>query len=190
MKRLIAFILMACLGFGIMVLSSPSAVYACSCAQPLSVSAQFERSEAVFVGEVLEVQEKRSMGGRVTKAALFEVDRIWKGGTQSQIIIHTGSGGGDCGIYFEPGQDYLVYAQHSKMYEGEELLTSIICDRTSEVAAAQEDLMLLGGGNAPTEQVNLMKKLEGGMPALVWVGAAIAALVGGGLAYMRWRVKR
>ncbi len=190
MNRVLALLLLACLGMGFIMFTEPAAVYACSCAEPQPVSVQFEHSDAVFVGEVLEVQEKRTLNGRITKAALFEVDRIWKGGTQSQVIIHTGSGGGDCGIYFEQGQDYLVYARHSNMYGDEEQLVTIMCDRTSEVAAAQEDITLLGGGSAPTEQVNLKQDLTGGLSVWVWILAAIAAVAGVALALLRWKVKR
>ncbi len=143
-----------------MTIFSSSTVYACSCARPQTVEAQFSRSEAVFAGRALDVKEQRTLNGSMTKSALFEVSRIWKGGPESQIIIHTGSGGGDCGINFENGKDYLVYAQPSTMYGDKELLVTIICDRTVALDQAQEDLAVLGEGKIPTEQVHLEGELS------------------------------
>jgi len=154
-RRIINSILMTFLVLSIMTIFIPSTVYACSCARPQTVEAQFSRSEAVFAGRVLEVKEQRYLNGSMTKAALFEVSHIWKGGPESQIIIHTGSGGGDCGFNFEDGKEYLVYAHPSTMYGDKELLITIICDRTNVLDQTQEDLAVLGEGKIPTEQVNL-----------------------------------
>jgi hypothetical protein len=71
----------------------PSNVYACSCAQPLTVEAEFSRSEAVFVGRVLEVKEQTNLNGSMTKAALFEVSHIWKGGLRSNECISSSARG-------------------------------------------------------------------------------------------------
>ena len=90
--------------------SFPSITSACSCAELPSVEEEFERSQAVFSGKVVDVREKRSIKGYQTKSVLFEVTNTWKGVKQSQIIITTGQGGGDCGFEFKEGQEYLVYA--------------------------------------------------------------------------------
>ena len=45
----------------------------------------FQKNDVVFEGKVLEVQEKGE-GGIKT---LFEVKKIWKGTSSSQIIIYT-----------------------------------------------------------------------------------------------------
>jgi hypothetical protein len=167
-RRGISIILMTVLGLSFIMIFHSSNVYACSCAQPQAVKDQFSRSEAVFSGKVLEVKEQRNVNGSMTKAALFDVSRIWKGGTDSQIIVHTGSGGGDCGFNFEKGKDYLVYAAPSSMYGGKELLVTIICDRTVGLNQAQEDLAVLGAGKIPTEQVHLEGELSRIHPT-IWV---------------------
>lgn len=154
-----------------------STAYACSCAQSQSVEAEFSRSEAVFAGRVLEVKEQKSLNGSMTKAALFEVSRIWKGGSESQIVIHTGLGGGDCGFHFEEGKEYLVYAHRSTMYGDKELLVTIICDRTNVLFQAQEDLAILGEGEVPTKHVNLEGELYSVHP-LVWVTMIGIAVIG------------
>jgi hypothetical protein len=166
----------------------PSNVYACSCVQPLAVEAEFSRSEAVFAGRVLEVKEQRHLNGSMTKAALFEVSHIWKGGSESQIIIHTGLGGGDCGYHFENGKEYLVYAHPSTMYGDKELLITIICDRTNVLAQAQEDSAILGEGKVPTEQVNLEDELNHLNP-YVWVTVLGIAVIGI-IVFFIWRKVR
>lgn len=160
-----------------MMIFHSSDVYACSCAQPQTVKDQFSRSEAVFSGKVLEVKEQKNVNGSMTKAALFDVSRIWKGGTESQIIIHTGSGGGDCGINFEKGKEYLVYAAPSSMYGGKELLVTIICDRTVALNQSQEDLAVLGEGKFPTEQVHLEGELSR-MHPFIWVAVIGVVAIG------------
>ncbi|MCR2804243.1 hypothetical protein [Paenibacillus soyae] len=133
---------------------------------------------------------------------LFEVDRIWKGGPDSQVVIHTGSGGGDCGFKFQAGNEYLVYASLSDMY-GEMQLTSIICDRTSALNLSGEDINLLGAlseEKLPTKQVKLSLGVEAkkqpssapeqnpndSLPNLTWmIGLGIALGLLGLFVWMR-----
>jgi hypothetical protein len=177
MRRTINLILLSCLILSIMTIFIPYSVYACSCAQPQTVEAELSRSKEVFAGRVLEVKEHRSLNGSMTKAALFEVNQIWKGGSESQIIIYTGSGGGDCGVRFEEGEEYLVYAYPSTMYGDKELLITIICDRTKVMVQAQEDLAILGEGKVPTEQVNLEDELNRLHP-YVWITVIGITVIG------------
>lgn len=132
---------------------------ACKCAELPSVEEEFERSQAVFSGKVVDIREKRSLKGNITKSVLFEVSKTWKGVKQSQIIITTGQGGGDCGFDFKEGQDYLVYANESTMY-GAKSLVSVICNRTNELRSSQEDLKILGVGQPPIEEVDLTSMHE------------------------------
>jgi len=99
---------------------------------------------------------------------LFEVKESWKGAEESQIIIKTGQGGGDCGFHFQEGIEYLVYVNSSSMYGEEDELVSIICSRTAELSKAQEDLTVLGQGDVPQKQVNLKGELDG-INVYVWI---------------------
>ncbi len=130
-------------------LSFASFVGACSCAENPSVEIALERSDAVFSGEVVNVKEVRNPQGYMSKSVLFEVFQSWKGVEQSQLIIATGLGGGDCGFDFQVGKHYLVYATESSMYGGESL-AAIICSRTKALSSVQGDLSILGEGKAPT----------------------------------------
>lgn len=145
---------------------------ACSCAELPGVEEEFNRSKAVFSGKVVDIREKRGLNGYTSKSVLFEVTNIWKGARQSQIIITTGQGGGDCGFDFKEGEEYLVYANESTMY-GAKSLVSIICDRTNELSFSKEDLKILGEGLPPIEKVDLSGKQEGNQ-LYIWVAVTIA----------------
>jgi LPXTG-motif cell wall-anchored protein len=157
----------------ILIGSFPSITNACSCAELPSAEEEFERSEAVFSGKVVDVREKRSLKGELTKSVLFEVTNTWKGVKQSQMIITTGQGGGSCGFHFNEGQEYLVYAYELTMYGAKSLVTTI-CDRTNELSVLQEDLTILGKGQPPIEEVDLTGKYEGNQ-FYMW-GAVVIAI--------------
>ena len=181
-KLLITVVL--CMVFSLLSLSiGPITSYACDCVKPPSVEDELERSQAVFSGKVLEVNEINK--GYMKKRVLLEVAETWKGVSESQVIITTGSGGGDCGYKFHVGEEYLVYANPSSMYGGQEELVSIICDRTTELSTAQEDLAVLGEGKAPPKQVDLTRKESNQSNFMIWIIANIAFVV---LAFMGWRM--
>ncbi|WP_050184146.1 hypothetical protein [Domibacillus robiginosus] len=146
---------------------------ACSCVEPPGVKEELMSSEAVFSGKVLEVEEDTSAMGLTTKSVLFEVNETWKGVNQSQVKITTGMGGGDCGYDFKAGQAYLVYANHSDMF-GSDGLTVVICSRTAEISAAQDDLFILGEGQAPGKKVDLQNR-GAEKVFIILTGTAIAA---------------
>ena len=154
--------------------SFPSNTSACSCAELPSVEEEFERSQAIFSGKVVDVREKRSLKGELTKSVLFEVTNTWKGVKQSQMIITTGQGGGSCGFHFNEGQEYLVYAYESTMYGAKSLVTTI-CDRTNEWSVLQEDLTILGEGQPPIEEVDLTGKYEGNQ---YYIWGAVVIVIG------------
>ncbi|MDR6549731.1 hypothetical protein [Paenibacillus qinlingensis] len=177
LRKLLSLIVMMVIGLTIMTGFHSSTAYACSCAQPQTVEEQLSHSEAVFAGRVLEVKVQSNAKSGSTKAAVFEVSRIWKGGTESQITVHTGSGGGDCGFNFEKGKEYLVYAHPSTMYGDKELLVTIICDRTKGLDQAREDLAALGVGKIPSEQVR-MEGDPGQIDPTIWIALTGVVVIG------------
>jgi hypothetical protein len=131
----------------------PAGSNACSCAELPTAAEEIERSDAIFSGKVMEIKEKK-VKGYFTKKVLFGVTNTWKGMDESQVIITTGEGGGDCGFRFIEGQEYLVYAKQSDMY-GAKSLTTIMCDRTNVLRVLQDDLEVLGAGETPTKKVDI-----------------------------------
>ena len=81
---------------------------ACSCAPRGSLAKAYAAADAVFAGEVLEGRWE----GRRFLAAL-RVTGAWKGVSGSTAAVETGSFVSGCGVRFEPGKSYLVYARRS-----------------------------------------------------------------------------
>jgi hypothetical protein len=153
--------------------SFPSVTSACSCAELPTAAEELERSKAVFSGKVLDIKNKRSADGYMTKSVLFEVTNTWKGVTQSQITITTGQGGGDCGFTFTEGQEYLVYAYESDMYGSKALVTGI-CDRTNYMTSLKDDLHILGAGKPPVEKVDLSSE-QNGFQVYLWAAGVVVS---------------
>ncbi|MFJ7736705.1 hypothetical protein ACIQ2D_10210 [Lysinibacillus sp. NPDC097287] len=171
LKKVMKFLAFIIIGI-FMIGSFPSTTSACSCAYLPSVEDEIERSKAIFSGKVVDVKERLSLKGSTTKSVLFEVTNTWKGVEQSQIIITTGQGGGDCGYNFIKGKEYLVYADESNMYGAKSLVT-VTCDRTNMLSSLQEDLEVLGEGQPPIEEVNLSGKYNRNQP-YIWATVAVA----------------
>lgn len=135
---------------------------ACFCLLPPEFEADYAISDAVFTGRVIDVEwGRRSLlfNNRITYAIApklaakmfwrnnlrrveFEVNQAWKGVETTTVIVRTGRGGGDCGMGFDPGREYLVYARE---FEG--MLLTSVCSRTAGVTAFQatQDLTTLAG---------------------------------------------
>lgn len=174
MKNTMLFLMIAVLLAGIV--AWPTAASACSCAETPGVSQELERSDAIFSGKVISIEEKTALlpGSYPSKAVIFEVAKIWKGMEQSQVKITTGLDDGDCGFDFSVGQEYLVYAVKSEMY-GSNLLSTMICDRTDILSQAQGDFSVLGEGQAPTEEVDLLSRNAWLLPLAGFIVFAVIA---------------
>lgn len=127
----------------------PSPALACSCASPPDPLTAKDLSAAVFTGKVLRVNERTDWIGLLSFwdkpvrrgfDVIFEVQSTWKGVDQQQVLIVTDGLGGACGIPFQPGQEYLVYASYWELNE----LETNICTRTVLKTDAGEDLQVLG----------------------------------------------
>jgi hypothetical protein len=149
MKKLfLTFSLLICLATFVLTVK-PSVSYACKCVESKLVKEELELSDTVFKGKIIEIiQDKHS------RKILFEVSSIWKGLSTSQIVLIDEPS--SCSIDFNDGQEYLVYASNN----GNDVLTSNICNRTVEIKSADQDLLLLGEGRAPSEIVNLDNELK------------------------------
>src|ERR1051325_3213819 len=96
-------------------LSGNGSILACSCVDPLTPREELKKARAVFVGEVVEVEELMPSGKLTNDNFLyivrFKVQQYWKGVKRQEILIHTNLPVDDCGkLYFEEGKQYLVYA--------------------------------------------------------------------------------
>ena len=91
--------LFSMLVLSLLVFAGAKSVVACSCAvsKYKSISRQvkqaYEDSAAVFSGEVLSITKAPDTFYLQVK---FKVDKSWKNGLANEVLITTGSGGGDC----------------------------------------------------------------------------------------------
>ena len=140
------------------ILIRPTPVWGCSCVEPRPPDEAFVRTDAVFVGQVMEdgnslwdqIQKEIAQAydqfvpplphtrviGLYERDVSFLVQDSWRGVNTTEVTVRTGSGGGDCGYNFQQGQQYLLYASHSP--DGD--LYASICTRTTSLANAGEDL--------------------------------------------------
>ncbi|WP_160643384.1 hypothetical protein [Chengkuizengella marina] len=154
MRNFSLFLIAVIVGLQFFIVPSTS-VQACSCVEPFSIEDEVNRSDVVFIGQVYQIKDI-NRGGYSPKSVNFNVTKTYKGIDQTQVNITTGQGEGDCGFKFRVGAEYLVYANYSNMYDEEALIT-IICDRTTGIANAKQDLAVLGEGSEPSEKVDLQK---------------------------------
>ncbi|PKJ55884.1 cobalamin biosynthesis protein CbiN [Bacillus sp. SN10] len=140
--------------------------YACDC---INVSAEdaFQKNDVVFEGKVIEVGRKEGGGIEV----LFEVKKIWKGTTSSQIIVYTN--GGDCVFHFVEGGEYLVY---SSQRGSEKQLHTNSCSRTKRLEEAGADKAVLSHiakESVPTKKEDLKGEM---VSSFSWWQVAIISI--------------
>jgi hypothetical protein len=133
----------------IFLLWNPMDASACSCIMPPPPEDALNEADAVFSGEVVEIIENGKFTKGYGKIVHIKVDEVWKGINDSEVVITTGNNDGDCGYPFEKGRNYLIYASKSDMYVNNSLSTTI-CNRTTQIASAAEDLKAIGEGQIAT----------------------------------------
>jgi hypothetical protein len=127
-------------------------VQACSCAEPWPVEKALEKRDAVFSGTILKIEEPDQTLIQSSAAPVevtIKVDKVWKGDLKEVVIIKTALSEASCGYPFVENQDYLIYASGV----GEELRTGL-CERTTLLDQAKEDLKILGPGKTPAPSQN------------------------------------
>lgn len=84
------------------ILTSASA-YACTCLS-VTFGEELQRSEQIFTGTVVKKTEKGNA------YFLFKIKAVYKGEIKDSITISTPVSSAACGVNFEVGKTYLVYA--------------------------------------------------------------------------------
>ena len=92
---------------------------------------EMEKSDAVFVGSVKDIQ-KDTMTHKIS----FNVSSSYKGTQEDALSISTNSESAACGVSFEKGKEYLVYA--SKNENGS--LSTNLCTRTALASTRSDDI--------------------------------------------------
>lgn len=118
------------LGLSLMLIVSVNyQLYACSC-QSITVKQAYDNAHLVFSGKVMNVgyvvdpqktfdkpvaqmsvQEKYENGIFEQEVTLKIRCKTLKGTVEDKLVkVRTGIGGGDCGVFFKEGEQYIVYA--------------------------------------------------------------------------------
>lgn len=182
--------------FSITLFVLPTNSFACSCVPPESPEKELVRSTAVFSGKVIDIQDRSANFPAKSDAdpllVRFEVDKTWKGVTQSQVLVSTAGEYTSCGFEFTENNEYLVYAME---VDGE--LNVTLCSRTSLLSSATEDIKVLSTGEEPTESVDLATKAEdtlgetefnSGLKLLIF--GAVILVIAIVFIYIIWRRKK
>jgi hypothetical protein len=170
MRRLLAALASVILTVGgLVVLLPPPCAYACSCG-PVSIQRILSSSEAVFSGEVVEIEKRYQNYPRASRGyrntVTLRVSEVWKGPQRETLEVSTPSYGAACGYAFKEGQEYLVYA-----YTGKQGLEVDSCNGTQRLTEAQADLEVLGAGKRPTGG-EVLSDTSGDVSAGAMVGVA------------------
>lgn len=80
--------------------------YSCSCYQ-MNLKNEIDSANLIFQG--IPIGKKQIDSKMIYQ---FSVDKIWKGDKADTIEIKTGLGGQDCGMIFEIGKTYVVFAKN------------------------------------------------------------------------------
>lgn len=166
--------------------------FPCSCATGPSiafqeqVTAARDGAAAVFSGRVLSVEPVRQPGSSPNApfagyAVSFEVERAWKPRKlPERVEVGTAASGAACGLRFEIGREYLIYARGSvTMDSAETRLGTDQCTRTGLLDAATADFPWLELAPSTMTLAGRVSDGEGGFIAGVQLTLASASLPGG-----------
>lgn len=124
------------------VVAEANGAYACTCSPPSQRSA-YRASKAVFVGEVVEVDQNAEIPpkfkGVVFVGVKFKVEKAWKGARGREITLLSDMGMLSCSHRYDKfrvGEKYLIYA-----YDKE--LTDFGCSRSVPLDSAAKDIKRL-----------------------------------------------
>ncbi|QIN84165.1 hypothetical protein GBA63_17060 [Rubrobacter tropicus] len=161
--------------------------YACSCALSESTEEAFRSSDAVFAGEVVKIGELPMEREGTTTLMMpylapvtFDVKGAWKGVADDPVVVHGQGPGASCGLDFERGETYLVFAGGAGEGGGGMLQTGL-CSATRQ-ASVETARNMFGPPSTGLPET-------GGptLSLLFWVPAACAALLALGTFLARQR---
>lgn len=157
-------------------------VSACSCA-PLSETEAREDSDAVFVGQVIEVDDDLEFEEPFLVRYTIDVERVFTGEAFETQSLVTPQRGGGCGLSMQPGDVWLLYATRPGTDDDEVIddteLASSLCSasRPADLDAVPSEL---GDGSNPVSGASEFSGDDdgGGIPGLVFALAFVVFGVG------------
>lgn len=161
------------------ILSASTTSFACSCGVT-EPSEAFDRSDAVFIGEIDEVRRPEPSDFREREARyIFSVGTVFKGDVYQQQSVVTHADGASCGMEISGPGRFLMFATTTAYGPGgtapaDGELASALCSGNtlidSDFSAAEfGDGFAPLAGSSPTGST--------GLTSLVWGGLLIGATV-------------
>jgi len=142
----VASMLLAAAFFAATMLTESRAA-ACSCL-PGTPESQLAAATAVFEGRVVSIVRRGDPEvGPARLEVTFEVVQTWKAANVERIIVSTASDSAACGIHFEQGRSYLVYAQAG---DGDALVAGL-CGGTALREDSNAAVAAMGAGVTPVD---------------------------------------
>ncbi len=184
-------ILLAAFGI-ILAWSAPINVAACECMHAPEALDALADSNAVFRGTVTEVRDPQpslrlqssfpfvvyDIPPYAALTVTIAVSQTWRGPMYRKITLTTGRFYSGCGVPFQNGHEYLVYAYYNGIGE----LITHRCSRTAVIDHAYADLALFGPGDLPNAEAP-----STGQPT-AWAVSCLFGLIlfaGGGVLLLR-----
>ncbi len=168
--------------FVAVVLGPGRPVSACTC-EPVTETEALDASDAVFLGEVTEVDDDLEFEEPFLVRYAVDVDSVFKGEAFEMQSLVTSQRGGGCGLSIEPGETWLFYATRPGT-NGDEViddteLASDACSNSRAIDSAPPSFDL-GEGSAPASGSSEFSgdDDDGGIPGLVFAIAFVVFGVG------------
>lgn len=125
----------------------PRPARACTCS-PETPEAQLAAATAVFEGRVVSIEREGAPEvGPARLRVTFEVVQTWKAANVERLIVTTASDEAACGVAFEQGRSYLVYA----IAGSGGALAAGLCGGTTLRESADATVAALGAGVTPVD---------------------------------------
>lgn len=145
-----------------------------------------EAATAVFAGTVTQAPGGFGAMLRVGGSVTFRVERSWKGVDTESVGLSVRPGGGAaCEFEFQQGQSYLVFASRLNDDPDAALRTNT-CTRTAPLAAAGDDVRLLGPATIALRPVSSGTAYG----PLVVLGLGAAVVLVGAVLVVGWASRR
>jgi len=115
--------------------AAPRAAGACSCTGEVPFAQAVSTSKQIFRGTVIDVRSAAPEHPTMVWARIA-VAQYWKGDPGEIASVLTAESSATCGFWFDPGVEYLVYAQS---FDTGETVFTHSCSRTHQMWAGDPD---------------------------------------------------
>lgn len=157
------------------------AAHACTCINIPGAEEGLRTSDAVFAGEATDIEADYLAPGNGPPLGrvVFDVTESWKGVPEEPVVAYGQGPGASCGLDFDEGKSYLVYAYRTGDGPDDHLETNL-CTATKPLSEARDDLRVLGSppDALPDTGGSAISPLDRGTTGIMAAILALLTLVG------------